>query len=110
MKKLKTILKYNKYIAENYTKDVTLEKIANEVNISTSYLSHLLHSGLGTTFTEYISKLRVDKAKDLLVNTELSIADIAEKVGIPDANYFARIFKKYVGISPNRFRSMNEKR
>lgn len=99
-----------KYIANNYENEISLEDVAYEVNISASYLSHLFQSGLGTTYKKYISKLRVDKAKDLLVNTELSIADIAEKVGIPDANYFARIFKKYVGISPNRFRSMNEQR
>ena len=99
-----------KYITNNYANDITLEKTANEVNISSSYLSHLLHDGLGTTFTEYISKLRVEKAKELLVGTDFSISEIAEKVGIPDANYFARVFKKYVGISPNKIRSMNEKR
>ena len=99
-----------KYIASNYENDITLEKTAREVNISASYLSHLFRSGLGTTFGEYVSKLRIEKAKELLSATELSVAEIAEKVGIPDANYFTRIFKKYVGISPNKFRSMNEKR
>ena len=99
-----------KYIDDNYEKDITLEKTANAVNISASYLSHLLHSGLGTTFTEYLTKLRVEKAKELLATTDLSISDIAESVGISDANYFARVFRKYVGISPNKIRSMNEKR
>ncbi|MFY9424306.1 MAG: helix-turn-helix transcriptional regulator, partial [Bacillota bacterium] len=78
--------------------------VAEAVHVSPFYLSHLFRDELGTTFVSYLTEVRLDKAKKLLKDTQLTIAEIAEKVGYSDASYFSRVFKKHVKVTPGRFR------
>jgi two-component system response regulator YesN len=58
----------------------------------------------GKNFVDYLNDIRIEKAKELLKDISLKTYEVAEKVGIPDAHYFSRLFKKYVGITPTEFR------
>jgi len=83
--------------------DINLETLAQEVFVSTYYLSHLFRREMGVTFSDYLAKVRVEKAKALLMEG-VSVENTAEKVGYNDSNYFIKIFKKYVGITPAKYR------
>ncbi|HZK26497.1 MAG TPA: helix-turn-helix transcriptional regulator, partial [Thermoclostridium sp.] len=74
------------------------------VYVSTSYLSRMFKKELGVNFIDYLNGLRVEKAKELLIDSQYKTYEVAEEVGISDAHYFSRLFKKYEGISPTEFR------
>lgn len=94
-----------KYIKRHaHDPDLSLDRVAEAVHVSPFYLSHLFRDELGTTFVSYLTEVRLDKAKKLLKDTQLTIAEIAEKVGYSDASYFSRVFKKHVKVTPGRFR------
>ena len=92
-----------RYINAYYSEDINLETLAQEVFVSTYYLSHLFRREMGVTFSDYLAKVRVEKAKALLMEG-VSVENTAEKVGYNDSNYFIKIFKKYVGITPAKYR------
>jgi two-component system response regulator YesN len=89
---------------ENYHTNLTLESIADRVYLNASYFSDLFKKEVGQTFIEYLSHLRVEKAKELLNNFDLKISEIATLTGFDDSNYFAKVFKKYVGMTPSQYR------
>jgi two-component system response regulator YesN len=92
------------YIVHNYTGELTLSKVADAVFVSEYYLSHLFRKEMNTTFSDYICRVRIDRAKELLKNVPLAqIKEISEKVGFNDANYFAKIFKKLTGVTPREY-------
>lgn len=91
-------------IQEHYTENITLTDLAEKYGISTSHLSGLLKNELKLPFSEYIASRRMQKAKELLKDETLSIAQVAEQTGYHDYFYFTRVFKKYVGISPSKYR------
>ena len=93
-----------KYIRENYHQNLTLESVAQQIYISPYYLSHMFREELGITFVEYLTMVRMEEAKRLLMDSSLSVVAIASQVGYEDASYFSKVFKKYVGMSPNRYR------
>lgn len=97
------------YLAEHYSDipGLKLSDVADRLGISPSYLSHLFTNGLGSSFSAYVAKLRSEAAKDLLVNTGLSMSEIASQVGYDDPNYFIRSFKKNVGMTPKNFRRIS---
>ncbi len=86
------------------TADLGLGAIASNLNVNASYLSDLFHREYGITLTEYVAKERIDHAIHLLKNTKKTVQEIAEKCGIFDASYFTKLFKKYIGITPNQYR------
>ena len=92
------------YIQDNFNKDIYLEGIAETFNTSTSYLSRLLKKETSSTFSEYLNILRVNKAKELLSTTQLSIKEIYEQVGFNNRNTFIRVFKNFVGVTPSEYR------
>ena len=92
------------YIHEHFAEPVTLEQASALVPISPYYLSHLFREELGLTFLEYITRIRIEEAKRLLMATNLRIREIAENVGYDDAGYFAKVFRKTVGVTPNQYR------
>ncbi len=96
------------YLDEHYAEGsaVTLSSVASALGLSPSYLSHLFSGGLKITFTEYLARLRTDAAKELLRNTLYSVSEIAGMVGFEDPNYFIRLFKKTVGITPVAYRKI----
>jgi len=92
------------FIEMHYDDSLTVEQIAKEVYISSSRLSHIIKSELGITLGDYISKVRIEKAKALLKERELPISQIALEVGFPDQSYFTKVFKKIERCSPKTFR------
>jgi len=101
------IIKAVSYIAENFNKDMSLESIADMVYISPHYFSELFKKTLGVGFTEYVRKIRMEKAVELLSYPEFKVKEIALMVGYPDVSYFNRVFKKYYKMSPSDYKNLN---
>lgn len=92
------------YIDNHFHKDMSLDDVSRELNISPYYFSKLFKEETGENFVEYVTGRRMDRAKQLLKNPEKSIKEICVEVGYSDPNYFSRIFKKYQGISPTEYK------
>ena len=92
------------YIKEYCCEKITLEDVAHYVHKSPFYFSHIIKDETGLTFNDYLTKMRVEKAKELLKDSNLSIATIAIEVGYNDQSYFSKVFKYWEGISPARYR------
>lgn len=92
-----------RYINEHYADELDLETLAKNVFVSSYYISHLFRNEMGTTFSDYLTKVRLDNAKKCLMEG-LSVEKTAELVGYNDGNYFIKIFKKYVGVTPAKYR------
>lgn len=93
-----------KYIEENFSKNITLEDISLRVNISSYYLSRIFKESTGYNFIDYLTGLRIDKARELLSTTQLSMKEICQQCGYSDPNYFSKSFKKNVGVTPTEYR------
>ena len=92
------------WIEENYSKNVSLDDVSRILNISPYYFSKLFKEDTGEGFVEYVTRIRIDKAKELLSESEYSMKEICSMVGYSDPNYFSRIFRKTVGISPTEYK------
>lgn len=93
------------YINQNYDAEMELNKCAKEFHMSPNHISRMFKKYLGKNFIAYLNELRIKKAQGLLRDTELSIKEIAYKVGYNNLNYFYKNFKKITGITPKMFRS-----
>ena len=92
------------YIESNYTRStLSLEDLANELGYSVSYISSILKKN-DTSFTKYLTDVRMDKAKVLLADNNSKLITIAASVGYEDPYYFSHCFKKYFGVSPIEYR------
>lgn len=92
------------FIKTNQAEDLSLGQVAKAVNTSTFYFCKMFKKATGLNFTEYLSRVRVEKAKNLLLNPNLRISEIAFEVGFQSLTHFNRVFKKIVGQSPSEFR------
>lgn len=92
------------YLRANLTSNLTVPELARMANLSSSHFSALFKASAGMTVTEYIKRLRSARARELLMTTSASIAEIGERVGYADAFYFSRQFRSVNGISPQDFR------
>lgn len=92
------------YISENFSSPLTLEEVAEHVHLHPAYFSSVFKNSTGTSFKEYLNKVRIEESKLLLLNTDFSIIDIAIAVGFDDQSYFSKVFKKYTGTTPKQFR------
>lgn len=95
-----------KYIEERYREDLYLEKIADHMHLSAKHISRVFKETTGMNVTDYISMYRINKAKELMRDTNLSISHISEQVGIYSRTTFIRLFKKFEGITPNEYRKI----
>ncbi|UQZ86043.1 putative response regulatory protein [Paenibacillus konkukensis] len=102
------IFEIAKYIQNHYHQDITLQEIANHFYLSREYISRKFKQEFKVNLSDYLSDIRVEKAKLLLLNPHLRIAQIAEMVGYDDEKYFSKVFKKLVGLSPNEYRKVNQ--
>jgi two-component system, response regulator YesN len=100
------IKRANKYIEENYMDDLTLEKVAEVVFLSPVYLSKVYKKNMGINFIDYITKIRIERSKELLSNKKLKVYEISNLVGYKNLKYFYKIFKNYTGYTPNTYREM----
>lgn len=91
------------YLEAHYSEEITLENIAEQVNISPQYFSKLIKKNTGFNFIDWLSILRVKKAKELLSNSNYTVKEVCFMVGYKDPNYFSRIFKKRIGITPSEY-------
>lgn len=92
------------YVHSHYKKNVSLEDLAKEIDKTSQYTSKIFKELFGVNFVEYLSNIRIEEAKSLLKDTTLRVKEIALEVGYDDANYFCRIFKKKLGMTPKEFR------
>ena len=92
------------YIKVNFSKTITLEDVAREIHVSPQYLSKLFKEETGENFIEYLTGIRIRNAKIMLEGDELSIKEICYSIGYSDPNYFSRIFKKIVGVTPTEYK------
>ena len=100
------IVKAKEYIFENYANEnISLNSVAAFVNISPSYFSSLFSQETGHTFVEYLTNIRMDKAKQLLRCTSKKTSDIGYEVGYKDSHYFSYLFRKTQNCSPKEFRA-----
>ncbi len=92
------------YIDQNYMFDIKISRIAKQFYISPNYLSKIFHVESGTTFRAYLTRTRLQKAKELLSNTNNQIRLVAEEVGYSSPHYFAKIFAEFAGCNPSEYR------
>ena len=92
------------YIDENYTKNISLDDVSKVVNISPYYFSKLFKEEAGVNFIDYLTKKRIDYAKELLEDNTYSIKEVCAMCGYSDPNYFSRIFKKKENVTPSEYR------
>ncbi|MGN7456233.1 response regulator [Paenibacillus pasadenensis] len=93
------------YIEQNFADErLSLSDISRQALMSTSYFSQMFKQETGETFVEYLTRIRMAKAKELLENTPLKLYEIAARVGYSDPNYFSLAFKKHAGLSPREYR------
>ncbi|WP_404330155.1 response regulator [Mesobacillus maritimus] len=92
------------YIADHFDKAITLEEVAEVVNLSPQYFSKTFKERAGSSFIDYLTELRVKRAKELIRSRQKSVKEVCFHVGYKDPNYFSRVFKKYTGTSPSDYR------
>lgn len=104
-----TVYKVIEYIRANYYRKISLEDIAKYVNFSKTYLSRIFKEETGENISMYINKIRIEKAKLLLSDKNISLLDVANRVGFEDQSYFTKVFKSVVGLSPKKFKELRRK-
>ena len=92
------------YIERNLKRGISLEDVANHVNISTYYLSKIFKKEMGVNFITYVTDRKMDMAKEMLVNTDIPVLNIALDLAYNEANYFSKAFKKKTGLTPSEYR------
>jgi two-component system response regulator YesN len=97
----KVVLNVLNYMKDNYNKEITLKQAAETVFVNAGYLGKLFKKETGYSFHDYLNKIRIDKARELLLTTNHYVYQVSEMVGYKDYNYFHRTFKKWTGRSPS---------
>lgn len=98
-----------KFICDRYSQNITLRDAAESVYMSETYFSKKFKKVTGLNFSEYLTSIRLQQADKLLLETNLSVADVADRCGFCDANYFGDVFRKAKGISPLKYRKQKGK-
>jgi len=96
-------------IETNYAKHLGLDYFVDKYRLTPEYISILFAKETGVTFSNYLKRVRIEKAKELLMNTNIKIYEVACRVGYPDQKYFSKVFKEYTGVSAKQF-VLNESR
>ncbi|KKO51467.1 response regulator transcription factor [Paenibacillus sp. DMB20] len=93
-----------RYLKQSYHQEISLQDIASRFFLSREYISRKFRQEFGVTLSDFLGRIRIDKAKLLLLNPNLRIAQVAEMVGYQDEKYFSKVFKKLEGQTPNDYR------
>jgi two-component system response regulator YesN len=93
------------YISFHYKEDITLESVGNYVYLSPVYLSRLFKEKTGENFSDYILKVKMEKAIEFLADSRHKVYDVSNMVGYDNIKYFYKLFKKYYGCTPTEFRA-----
>ncbi len=94
------------YIHENYTDELTIQKIAQTANVSESVCLRCFHQILGNTPIQYIKKLRLEKAAQMLRSTSMTAKEVALTCGFNDVSYFTKAFKEKTGYTPKAYQNL----
>ena len=93
------------FVEQNFgNASLSMNQVSDHVNMSAAYLGRLFKQITGISFTEYLTKFRLDTASELLRNTDMTVNDISNEVGFTNSSYFYIIFKKYMECTPNQYR------
>lgn len=95
------------FIDQHYMEDLSLEQVAGVIGFSPFYFTKLMKEYLDMSFVDYLSTVRIRRAKQLLATTQLTVKEVACQVGYEDANYFSRVFKRFEGITPSQYKNYN---
>lgn len=93
-----------RYVEKNYMHNVSLQEAAEIVHLNKTYLSGLFKKEMGVNFNDYLTRIRLDKARELIVTNQCNIGELAEKVGYTNSSHFTKVFKKTIGMSPLEFK------
>ncbi|GFZ77708.1 putative two-component response regulator [Paenibacillus marchantiophytorum] len=93
-----------KIIVSKLGDPITLTSVADEVGLSSYYLSRLFREETGESFNDYVTRMRMEKAVNLLQNTQLKVYEVAEQVGIPSYRYFSQLFRNWTGVAPTDYK------
>ena len=96
------------YIERNYGSRLTLEELAEQVYLSPYYLTRVFREATGYRLFDYLTMVRLQKAKEFLAETGCKITEVAQRVGFEDASYFGKVFRKEVGITPSGYRDLHQ--
>ena len=96
------------YIAEHYTEKIYIEDLCSIIMVSPDYFTKMFRDSIGKTPIGYINGIKVNHSMKLLIGTDKTIAEIADEIGFYNANYFHKIFKQYMGVSPLAYRKANK--
>lgn len=102
---LRSVQKAMTYIETHFHQHITLEEISDHVNLSPNYFSNIFKKTTGKTFVEYLSQRRIEHSKELLLDLDYTVYQVAHAVGYNDARYFSRVFKSIVGKTPTNYRN-----
>lgn len=101
----RAILRVQEFIRNNYHNDLTLKMASDFVGLSESHLSNIFTKKTGQTFTDYLTSVRIEKAKELLETTNLKVYEVGVSIGYANVEHFSRVFKKFTGLSPNNYKN-----
>jgi two-component system, response regulator YesN len=101
------IRKVKEIIAQRLDQDISLQYLADQVHLNHRYLSVLFKSETGQNLSDYVTQIRIDRAKHLLKDTQIKVQDIAKLSGYPNVKYFLHVFKQNLGCTPSEFRENN---
>ncbi|MDO5020375.1 MAG: helix-turn-helix domain-containing protein [Lachnospiraceae bacterium] len=93
-----------RYMQEHLSEEISLTVLAEEFHLSAQYISQLFKNEIGVNFLTYLTSIRMEQARKLLLSTSLSIAEISEKTGYSDYRVFTKVFKKIEGVTPSQYR------
>lgn len=94
----------DQYINENLSRSISMQEAADKANLSYHYFSKIFKKYVGTSFTKYVNEIKMDVAKELIMDPTIRINEIAYKLGFKESNHFSRTFKKTYGIYPTAYR------
>ena len=92
------------YISEHYAEKIYIEKLSEIIMVSPDYFTKMFKDSIGKTPVDYINGIRINRSMQMLIETDMPVAAIAEKMGFCNSNYFNKIFKQYMGVSPLAYR------
>lgn len=98
------IQKVCKYLEAHYNENISLDEAASMIGFSPFYFTKLMREHMNMSYVDYITAIRIEKAKQLLETTEMAVKDVGMTVGYENANYFTRVFKRIVGTAPNQYK------
>lgn len=93
-----------RYMQEHLSEEISLTVLAEEFHLSAQYISQLFKNEIGVNFLTYLTSIRMEQARKLLLSTSLSIAEISEKTGYSDYRVFTKVFRKIEGVTPSQYR------